>query len=337
LRAQSGLLGLADAVPGDVDHALAVDAEGQGLAEALVAQHVADFGGLLRRVVLVVFATLDIIGVDHVARPRACAVHPAVQQLVVAGRGVFEQQRDVVRVADHAERGVVLALGDVQQADLLIGHDFNLDRVDVGQLVALGVDAPVVRVAAIGIAGAILGNRAVAPGEEAGVAGGLPPFVSFFKVLPGSTVSELGMELLEVVRRLHHVLGELPVALRHVIGADAQGLIGLPDDGVVIREFHGERRAIGVAQVRRDGEDLLVRVVQNIFPHELPIRRGVRLAIRPLQAFAHVHGKGVAIFGELIALDQRGLVAGQVGLPLDRRVHCEVELDVAGFRPPGGR
>ncbi len=91
------------------------------------------------------------------------------------------------------------------------------------------------------------------------------------------------MELLEVVSGLHHEVCEFPITLSQVVGSNPQGLVGFPDNGGFIGEFHVNRGAVALAQVTRHVHDFIIFVLGKVFPPEAPVFRRVGLAIGPLQ------------------------------------------------------
>ena len=255
LGADGGLLGCADAAPGDVHDAITIHRGGEALAEVCVPEQVAD--ALIRSIVLV----------DDPAGPGARAVHPARLQVVVAGLGLLGQEGDVERVVGATEINLVLALRQLENPRLPIRHDIVLDVVDVRQLVALGVHLPVVRVALKkdALAG---GHVGAAPGKEARIAGRLPVFVGQLEVVVGGVRVVRGVELLEVVTGLK-VVHSLPKTLGQREGGDPVGGVPLEDHGIVIGELDVHRITGGLEAPPRDLDYFVVIVGGQVIPPEL--------------------------------------------------------------------
>ena len=216
------------------------------------------------------------------------------------------------------EGGVVLALGQIQQAGFLVFHQFDVHAVDVGQLVAGGIHFPVVGVAHQ--------HRALAgrellrlPGQHRGVSRIFEPVAQQLELLPVAGLGQAGVELFQVMAGLVQGFG-LPEALRHDGGRDPVRLVPGPLHGVVVDELHVHGFAGGLEAVPGDGDDAVVVVGGQVLPPEAQVVGGEGRAVGPAQACAQGVGDLGAVVVESPVLEQARFVAGIVGLPAHRRV-----------------
>ena len=248
---------------------------------------------------------------------------------------VLQDHRQLAEV-DVALLQVVLARDRAQVQDLEVLGERHDHAVDVGQLVAFGVDRPVVGIA-LHHPGRVVDRLDGPPGAEHRQLGVERPVLLEVQVCDpvveacglGRGVGRLdpagvfGQELLQVVRgrigavaallRLAH---RLPAADQRVAGhqllEQVERHVELEVDRVVV-DFHDPSGLARRRHVRdRRRHDVLVAV--DVLEPEHEVGGGQRRAVRPFDALAQMKRVGLAVRAHLPALGERGArhIAGVV-------------------------
>ena len=260
---------------------------------------------------------------------------------VVALLLVLEDHRQLAEV-DVALLQVVVAGDRAQVQDLEVLGQRHDHAVEIGQLVARGVDRPVVGVALhhpgrvvdrldgperpehrqLGVERPVL--LEVQVGDPVVVARRLGRGVG--RLLAARV---FGQELLEVVRRRVGAVAAL-VRLPHRLAAADQGVahhqlleqveghVELEVDGVVVDLDDPPGLALGGHVRDRRRHDVLVAVDVLVPEHE--VVGGERRAVRPPQALAQMEREGLAVLAHLPALGERGARHGAGVVDQDRPV-----------------
>ena len=228
--------------------------------------------------------------------------------LVATGILVLLVQREVLeRRVDECHVG--FARYDLQVVGLPI-DDVGHDPVDVGELLALGIHLPVIRVALVHLVGRVgLGQHPRLHGGKVHVLAGIPPEMVAERLHPGVEALLLGkrvrIRVVPDVPLLQVVLGivGVPVTagrLRHLQGQDRVGHIGLQPYGVVVDLDRPAR-----LRQPHPGLDLFVPV--HVLVHEDDVVGRERRPIGPLRPLPQEDGDALVVRGLLEALGEVSL------------------------------
>ena len=249
------------------------------------------------------------------------------EDLIVAGGLAFLHDLVVLEALHAAALDVDLPLDDHQRRRLLVGEDPDVDVVDVRELVALGVDHGIVRVA--GGAGPVdVIELRDDPGTDLRHGAGIVQEAQLGVVLErlvGRIGVELGVELLGVV------LGVQRPGAGHVQGHVRVGDRGDVLDRVVVDLLHLDGLAAGVrppGAVRVD-----VDVVADVLHGPDDVVGGQGMAVRPLGAPPMPDGELGVVVVELVLLGVQRVQAPEVHavVHVSRQVIGDDEAEAAGI------
>ena len=309
--------------PEDLVELVTVDADRQGDAEVPIGQPMRHLG--------VAFVRL----VKEKPGVRARLAGP-VADTVVAALLVLQEHGNLFH-QDVAALDVVFARNGPQVQDLQVLGQAQDDPVDVGKLVAVGVDDPVIGVSlehhlrrvdrrlytprgghgAFGVQlGVVLELEQLDPGLKAF---GLDLGIQLGRI------DEIRMELLDVVSRREGPQGL--VAPCEVTG-DAHGrqfgeerVIGLAEadaEGMVIDPFPDTFLTADPVPLGADRIELLVLV--DVLVPEQDVGRREGMAVGPPHALAQMKGEGLALVGHVPGADDPGRDGFDVGAPVEQMV-----------------